>query len=380
MAQDYYSILGISRGASTEELKKAYRKLALKYHPDRNPDNKEAETKFKEVSEAYDVLSDKSKRSRYDHLGHEAYTSSAGGGGRSYHSGNPFDIFKDFFGGDHSEGEDVFSSFFGGGRRQRRRKGGNLQYSLEISFEESVFGVTKNITIPRFSQCKKCNGLGAESANDIRSCAYCNGTGKVRISQGFFQFEKTCSSCSGRGKTISSPCRECGTRGIVKENTTVEIKIPEGIDTGMKLRLAGKGNAGENGAENGDLYILIEVREHQLFKRKEQDIYCDIPINFITACLGGEVEVPTLYGIVKLKIPSGTQTHSLFRLKGKGVKSPYGRSTGKGDQIVKAILETPKNISKEQRAFLEQFAKVSKIKHYPLNEGFLKKVKNIFKN
>lgn len=355
--RDYYEILGVSRNATKEEIKRAYRKLALRYHPDRNKDNpKEAEEKFKEISEAYGVLSDDEKRAQYDRFGH------AGISGRYTQE----DIFRtinfdDIFRGFGFEGFDsIFDVFFGPERRYRPsyNRGADLRYDLEIEFEEAANGTEKEIEIPRSEVCNACNGTGARDSRDIKPCPNCNGTGTVRNVQvrGFTQIvtTTTCRRCNGIGKFIQNPCSACRGSGKVRRVKKILVKIPPGIDTGRKIRLQGEGEAGENGGSSGDLYVVVYVKPHPIFEREGYNIYCEVPITFAQAVLGDEIEVPTLDGKARLKIPKGTQSHTVFRLKGKGI--PYLDGIGRGDEYVKVIVEVPTKLTPRQKKLLLEFS------------------------
>lgn len=342
--RDYYEVLGVSKTANDDEIKKAYRKLAMKYHPDRNPDNPEAEEKFKEASEAYEILSDSEKRSMYDRMGHNAFE---GGGG--FNGGGGFsaeDIFSQF--------GDIFGGAFGGGGRgqQRQRRGADLRYVMELTLEEAIKGVKKTITFSAPAPCEVCDGHGAKNPKDVETCRTCHGTGQVRMQQGFFAVQQTCSTCRGNGKTIKNPCNSCHGSGIKDRQQTLEVTIPAGVDNGDRVRLTGKGEAVANG-QAGDLYVEVVVREHNVFQRDGADLYMDIPISIADAALGKELEIPTLDGRVSLKIPEGTQTGKLFRLRGKGVKPV--RSTMIGDLLCRVILETPTNLTDRQRELLREF-------------------------
>lgn len=365
--RDYYEVLGVGQGASSEEVKKAYRKLALKYHPDRNPGDKTAEERFKEASEAYQVLSDPDRRSQYDRFGHAAFEQGAGFGGFDFSSAGFEDVFSDIFG-----------DFFGGGRRSRTRarRGEDLRYDLEIDFEEAVFGAEKNISVPRLVPCKKCNGTGSKGGAPRETCQACRGSGQVRYQQGLFSIAKTCGQCQGLGSILKDPCRSCGGSGTGRTTQTLNVRIPAGVDTGSRLKLRGEGEAGYNGGPGGDLYVVLHVRDHPLFSRQGNDIICDVPIGFTQAALGSEIDVPTLNGKVKMKIPAGTQSGSVFRLRGKGV--PDVRGYGTGDALVRVVIETPKKLSAKQRELLEEFAKISGEEVHPLSKGFLDKVKEMF--
>lgn len=386
MSNDYYKTLGVTKGASQPEIKKAYRKLAVKHHPDKNPDDKNAEEKFKEISEAYEVLSDPQKRARYDQLGHDAFKRSgrAGSGGfGGFH--DPFDIFREVFGGaggGAGGGGSIFDDLFGGGSSRSRtgpRDGSDLQYNLEIDFEDAVYGSDKKITIPRLDSCSKCSGSGCEPGTSKTTCQRCGGSGQISLSQGFFSVRQTCSSCGGSGQIVQSPCKACGGDGRVRVEKTLQIHIPPGVDTGSRLRVSGEGEGGYRGGRAGDLYVMIHVRPHDVFQRDGVDILCELPIDLVTAAIGGTVEVPTVTGKAKLKVPEGTQNGMIMRLKGKGI--PSLRGGRRGDQHIKIFVEIPKHLSKNQKELLAKFGESFKNeKHHPLRESFFKKAKRFFTN
>ncbi|WP_290771181.1 molecular chaperone DnaJ [Anaerofustis sp.] len=376
--RDYYEVLGIDKSAGEDEIKKAYRKLAMKYHPDRNPDNKEAEEKFKEINEAYEVLSDADKKAKYDQFGHAAFDPNMGGG--AGFGGAGFGGFEDMFG-------DIFGSMFGGGfssgasRQNVRQKGRDLRVNLSLSFEEAVFGCKKEIKLKRTETCDTCAGKGAVNDADIKTCDKCHGTGQVRVTQqslfGTVQTVKTCDECHGTGKKIVKPCPKCHGEGNVKKQRTLSIRIPAGVDTGSVLPLRGEGEAGKNGGPNGDVYIYISVRPHAIFTREDNDIYCEIPITFVQAALGDSIMVPTVDGKVKLKIPEGTQSGQVFKLKGKGVQNPNG--FGKGNEYVEIKVEVPKNLTEKQKSKLREFGDMSNDKNHEQSKSFWDKVKDNFK-
>ncbi len=367
--RDYYEVLGVQRDAEAADIKKAYRRLAMKYHPDRNPDDESAAEQFKEASEAYEVLSDAEKRETYDRFGHAGLAGAAGGGGPGFAGGS----FSDIFG-------DVFGDIFGGGRgRSSVQRGSDLRYGLELDLEKAVSGDTVEIRVPVLAACADCDGTGAKPGTRPATCPDCGGAGQIRVAQGFFSLQQTCPRCRGAGKIITDPCGTCGGRARVEKRKTLSVKIPAGVDTGDRIRLAGEGEAGVNGGPPGDLYVQIEVREHPIFARDGRNLYCEVPISFVDAALGGELEVPTLNGRVKLKIPAETQTGKLFRLRGKGV-TPV-RGGGVGDLLCKVVVETPVNLSERQRALLREFQDTLQgdgEKHSPKGSSWFKGVKDFF--
>ncbi len=342
MAQhDYYEVLGVSRDADEAEIKKAYRKLAMQHHPDRNANDKEAEEKFKEIQAAYAVLSDKKKRANYDRFGHAGDGSSGAGG-----FGGGFDIFEDIF-------ENIFSSSSRGRSQPRGQPGVDLQYNIELELEEAASGKQVEVALPRRVSCKLCKGTGAKEGTKPKKCETCDGIGQVRMQQGFFSIQQDCPSCHGEGKVVTDPCTECRGEGRVVEKKKLTVKIPAGVDNGDRVRLSGEGEAGAHGGRDGDLYVQIHIKPHPIFKRQGNDLSYDVPISFTTAALGGSIEVPTLEGKVTLKIPAETQTEKVFRLRGKGVKSV--RSNEKGDLLCRVIIETPVNLTAEQKKLLAEF-------------------------
>lgn len=372
--QDYYKVLDVPRNASDSELKKAYRKLAMKYHPDRNKSDKTAEEKFKEAKEAYEVLSDSRKRAAYDQFGHAGLEGgmgggSAGGGSRGF---NFSDVFGDM--------GDVFGDIFGGrgGQQgpQRAQRGADLRYTLELDLESAIHGTTVEIRIPRIVACKSCAGTGARKGTQPIPCKTCAGEGQVRIQQGFFTIQQTCPECHGHGQIIKDPCQDCRGQGQVQESKTLSIKVPAGIDEGNRIRLSGEGEGGLHGAPAGDLYVQIHLKPHPLFKREGNHLYCDVPISFTLAILGGEIEVPTLTGIVKLHIPAETQSGKILRLRGKGVP---GRPAVTGDLLCRVFVETPVNLSKQQKELLTNLEKELQTgNHYPKARQWFESVKKFF--
>lgn len=360
--RDYYEVLGVDRDASDDDLKRAYRRLAHQYHPDKHKGDKEAEESFKEVNEAYGILKDPNKRAQYDRFGF------VGPGGMG-DSGTGFD-FQDIFG-------DIFGDFFSTGRRpSRAQRGADLAYELEITFEEAAFGTEKKIDIPRMTVCRNCGGNGAKPGTSPSLCSTCNGRGQVKYQQGFFSISRPCSACRGVGSIIADPCPDCRGDGRKRTEHTVVVKVPHGVETGMRLRLSGEGESGVHGGPPGDLYVIIGVKSHPIFQRENDDIICEVPISFTQAALGTEMEVPTLEGKVNLKIPAGTQSGKAFRLKGKGIASVH---TGRrGDQNVVVRVETPTKLTKRQRELFEEFARISGDDATPLRKSFFDKVKEVF--
>ena len=360
MPKDYYQILGVDRNATEDELKKAFRRLAHTHHPDKRSGDKEAEEKFKEINEAYSVLRDPQKRANYDRFG------AAGAGlGDAGFGGD----FGDFFG-------DIFSDFFGAGRRAGPEPGNDLRYDLNITFQDAAFGTTKKVTIPKTTPCPSCRGSGAEAGTSPVSCSRCNGTGQEKFQQGFLRISRTCAACRGRGAVIVAPCKECRGGGAVRTERTLTVNIPAGVSEGSRLRITGEGEYGAHGGAPGDLYIYLVVEPHPIFKREDDDIICEVPVSFPQAALGAEIEVPTLEGPVKLKIPPGTQTGKVFRLKGKGIGSM--RTGRRGDEVVCIRIETPAKLNKRQKELLEEFASISGDEGYPQKKSFFDKVKEIF--
>lgn len=362
--RDYYEVLGVSRDVGAQDLKSAYRKVALQFHPDRNPGNQEAENKFKEASEAYEVLSDPQKRSHYDRFGHSRDLFEGFGGGFAGTSVN--DIFGDIFG-----------EIFGGGRRSRggRTRGADLRYNLEVSFEEAAFGTEVQVKIPKPQRCEVCKGSGSKSGSR-RTCPTCGGAGELRFTQGFFSVSRPCNQCGGAGQIISDPCAKCRGAGRYESESQLKVKIPAGVDTGTRVRLGGEGEPGEQGGPSGDLYVVIHVREHALFLREGDEVLCEVPISFPQAALGAQVEVPTLDGKIKMKIPAGTQTGKVFRLKGHGI--PHLNGGGRGDHHVRLVVETPTDLTRQQRELLEKFAEISGEETNPQSKGFFEKVRELF--
>ena len=372
--KDYYDVLGVERGADEKAIKRAYKKLAMQYHPDRTKGDKAKEEKFKEIQEAYEILGDKEKRAAYDQYGHAAFEQGGMGGG-GFGGGFSGADFGDIFG-------DMFGDIFGGGGRGRQRvvRGEDLRYDIQITLEEAVKGTTKDIQINTLAHCDSCDGTGAEKGSKVETCPSCHGSGRIRRQQGFFVTEAVCPTCHGSGKKIEKPCKSCHGEGRVHKKKNLSVKIPAGVDTGNQLRLSGEGAAGENGAPAGDLYVVIHVKEHHIFERDGNNLYCEVPISFSMAALGGEIEVPTLDGKVKLKIPAETQTGKLVRMRGKGVSST--RSGYAGDLICRVVIETPVNLNKEQKELLEKLEESLKGQksHSPKSSSFLDGVKKFFDN
>jgi molecular chaperone DnaJ len=364
--RDYYEVLGVNKGADDKELKKAYRRVAMKYHPDRNPDDAAAEEKFKEANEAYEVLSDSEKRAAYDQFGHAGVEGAAGGGAGGFGGGG----FSDIFG-------DVFGDIFGGGRRGGPSRGSDLRYNLELSLEDAVKGKTVKIKIPTLVSCDTCGGSGAKPGTSPTTCTTCGGHGQVRMQQGFFAVQQTCPTCRGSGRMIADPCQKCRGQGRVEETKTLSVKVPPGVDTGDRIRLSGEGEASADGGPSGDLFVQVHVRDHEFFQRDGRNLHCEVPISMFDACLGGEIEVPTLDGRVKLRIPAETQTGKLFRLRGKGVGSVRGGAPG--DLMCRVVLETPVNLSGKQKELLENLRDDMKgKKHSPRQDSWFEGMKNFF--
>lgn len=371
--KDYYEVLGIDKSADEREIKKAYKRLAMKYHPDKNQDNKaEAEAKFKEIKEAYEILTDPQKKAAYDQYGHAAFEQGAGGFGGGFRGGADF---SDAFG-------DIFSEFFGNGRGRGNQssRGADLQYNIQLTLEEAAAGITKEIKVPTWVVCDICHGKGAENSADIKTCETCHGSGIVQMRQGFFAVQQECPTCHGHGKTIKNPCKKCHGEGRVQKNKTLSVTIPAGIDTGNRIRLSGEGEAGRNGAPAGDLYVQAQIKPHAIFERDGINLHCEIPINIVLASLGGEVEVPTLNGKVSLTVPAETQTGKILRLKGKGVKSLRGSTMG--DLFCHIVIETPVNLTGRQKKLLEELGESLNgdkgFKHNPKEKSFFDKVKKFF--
>jgi molecular chaperone DnaJ len=382
--EDYYDLLGVGRQANEEELKKAYRKKAVQYHPDKNPGNKEAEEKFKQISHAYEVLKDPQKRAAYDRYGHAAFEGpgagarGAGGMGGGFH--DPFDIFREVFGAGGGGGGGIFDEMFGagggGGSGGQGRDGSDLRYDLEITLEEAARGVEKELSFRKAAVCDRCDGSGAEPGSKRITCSTCGGAGQIRRSGGIITFRQTCPTCGGAGTKVEKACTQCRGEGRVPKTTKVNVRIPPGVDTGSRLRSVGNGEAGIGGGAAGDLYIVLTVKEHEIFERQGQDLFCEIPIKFTLATLGGTIEVPTLFGRATLKIPASTQSGTTFRLRGKGM--PSLRGGAQGDQLVRVHVEVPTSLTSEQRKLLEEFARVSGDADEPTSRSWFEKAKKFF--
>lgn len=378
MAEDYYKILGVSRDASTEEIKKAFRKIAVENHPDKNPGDPRAEEKFKAASKAYEVLSDPEKRARYDQFGPEGVEAEYARGGfkgfEGFGLGDAFRVFEEFA---RSAGGSIFDEIFGtrATTREEARYGEDLRYDIEISLQEAANGTEKWIKVSRLETCSVCSGTGAKPGTSFTRCSACQGSGQIRYARGFFSVVQTCSQCRGEGEILESPCLNCRGSGRVKERSRICVKIPPGVDTGTRLRLSGEGETGLRGGERGDLYVFIYVREHEIFTREGNDLFCEVPISFAQAALGAEISVPTLNGQLEIKIPPGTQTGRKFRLRGKGMPSLHGYS--RGDQYVKVIVETPTRLSEKERKLFNELIKLENKKSYPLREGFFNKLRRV---
>jgi molecular chaperone DnaJ len=375
--RDYYEVLGVDRNADEEEIKKAYRKLAIKFHPDKNPGDKGAEEKFKELGQAYEALSDPQKRAAYDQYGHAAFDTRSRwpGGGRGGGFHDPVDIFREVFGGGAGS---IFEDLFGGGRSDhtQSQRGADLRYDLEINLEESANGCEKEISFSKQERCDVCHGAGAESGSKVKTCPTCGGRGQVVSSRGIFSIAQTCPRCEGAGRVIERPCKSCHGTGRLERPTKIKLKIPAGVDTGARLRSTGNGGAGLRGGPAGDLYVILHINTHALFERDGDDLLCEVPVSFVQAALGAEIEVPTLNGKTGIKIPAGTQPGTTFRLKGKGVKNIQGY--GQGDLHIRIAVEVPGNLSHAQRAKLQEFANLCDESVNPLSQGFFDKAKNFF--
>ena len=371
---DFYETLGVSKGASDKDLKSAFRRLAMKYHPDKNPDDVEAERKFKEINEAYETLKDPQKRAAYDQFGHAAFEQGGPGGFGGGGFGGGAHAFSDIF-------EDIFGEMMGGGRSRRnaggRERGADLRYNMEISLEEAFTGKTAQIRVPTSVQCDACGGSGAKPGSQPVTCTTCQGSGRVRASQGFFSVERTCPTCHGRGEIISDPCTKCSGQGRVNEDRSLSVNIPAGIEDGTRIRLAGEGEAGMRGGPQGDLYIFLSVKPHEFFQRDGADLYCTVPVSMTTAALGGQFDVVTLDGAkTRVKVPEGTQTGRQFRLKSKGM--PVLRSSHMGDLYIQIAIETPQRLTKRQRELLEEFESLSSRENNPESSGFFSKMRHFF--
>jgi molecular chaperone DnaJ len=369
--RDYYEVLGVNKDASDEDIKKAYRRLAMKHHPDRNPDNPKAEEHFKEAKEAYEILSDSGKRAAYDQYGHAGVDQSMRGGGAGFEgfSGGFADAFGDIFG-------DIFG---GGGRRSNVYRGADLRYNLEISLEEAARGTETKIRIPTMVECETCHGSGAKPGTQPVTCPTCAGHGQVRMQQGFFSIQQTCPNCHGSGKVVQSPCPSCQGAGRIKQHKTLSVKIPAGVDEGDRIRLSGEGEAGVNGGPPGDLYVVIQIKSHPVFQRDHNDLHCEMPVSFTTAALGGEIEIPTLDGSAKIKIPAETQSGKVFRLRGKGIKGV--RSNSYGDLMCHVVVETPVNLTERQKELLRELEEINRRdgdRHNPRAKSWMDKVKEFF--
>ncbi|WP_413717842.1 molecular chaperone DnaJ [Silicimonas sp. MF1-12-2] len=372
--RDYYEVLGVSKGASADEIKKAYRSKAKELHPDRAQDNPNAEAQFKEVNEAYDVLKDADKKAAYDRFGHAAFEGGMGGGprGGNYAGGDFASAFSDVF-------DDLFGDIMGrrgGSAGKRAVRGSDLRYNLRISLEDAYRGLQKSIQVPTAVQCDTCHGTGAESGAEPQACPTCSGMGKVRAQQGFFTVERTCPTCSGMGQIIKNPCAKCGGAGRVEKDRSLSVNIPAGVETGTRIRLAGEGEAGLRGGPSGDLYIFIEVTEHALFQRDGMNLYCRVPVSMTSAAIGGDIEVPTIDGgRSRVKVPAGSQSGRQMRLRGKGM--PALRGGGSGDMMIELAVETPVNLTSRQKELLKEFEKLSE-ENNPESSGFFKKVKTFW--
>ena len=380
--RDYYELLGVARSASAEDIKKAYRKLAVKFHPDKNPHDKSAEDKFKEIGEAYEILADPEKRAAYDRFGHAAFAQGGGGrrGGGGFH--DPFDIFRDVFGGGGGGGGGaggIFEQFFGGGgrnERESRQRGSDLRYDMQITLEEAAFGTEKEIEVAKLDVCGGCSGTGAEKGSRVVTCNTCGGRGQVVSSRGFFQVSQTCPRCRGTGQSVEKPCGHCRGEGRAEQTTRIKLKIPAGIEDGSRLRSMGNGEAGIRGGSGGDLYVVIHVKEHEVFEREGSNLYCDVPISFAMAAMGGELKVPTLHGEAILRIPAGTQSGTVFKVRGKGVPELEGGECG--DLMARAVIAVPRKLTAEQRGKLEEFAELVGDEVPPPHKSLFERAREFF--
>jgi molecular chaperone DnaJ len=371
--RDYYEVLGVGKTATPEEVKRSYRKLAVKFHPDKNPDDPHAEEKFKELGEAYDVLMDVEKRAAYDRYGHGAFAHGGGFGG-GFH--DPFDIFREVFGG----GGGIFETFFGGAGTQGedRQRGSDLRYDMQITLEEAAFGADKEIEVRKLETCDQCNGTGAEGGSRSINCPTCGGRGQVVTSRGFFQVSQTCPRCRGVGQILEKPCRRCDGEGRVEKPSRIKLKIPAGIADGSRLRSSRHGEAGIRGGPHGDLYVVLHIKEHKIFQREDDNLYCEVPIPFTVAALGGEVAVPTLEGKAHIKVPTATQSGQMFKLRGKGIVNVNGRS--RGDLLARLIVEVPTRLDNVQRQKLEEFAALCDEENTPMRKSFFERAKEFFRD
>lgn len=369
--RDYYEVLGVGKEAGEEEIKKSYRKLALKFHPDRNPGDKAAEESFKEVGEAYEILCDPQKRAAYDQYGHAAFDPRSRGRG-GFH--DPFELFREVFGGGS-----IFDELFGGGRSDPStpQRGADLRYDLEIAFEEAAHGTEKEITFAKLDSCDTCSGSGQEAGSKVKTCPTCNGRGQVVTSRGFFSIAQTCSRCGGAGRVVEKPCKDCRGSGRREKRTNVKIRIPAGVDSGTRLRVGSAGEGGVRGGPSGDLAVVLHVKQHEIFERQGDDLFCEVPVNFVQAALGAEIQVPTLSGKAQLKVPAGTQPGTVFSIKGKGIKNVQGY--GFGDLHVRVLVEVPTHLNAAQRAKLQEFNDLCDGEVNPISKGFFEKAKNLFR-
>ena len=378
--RDYYEVLGVSKGASDDEIKKAYRKQAVKFHPDKNPGDKQAEENFKELGHAYEILSDPQKRAAYDQYGHDAFDQRArarGGGGAAgggFH--DPFDIFREVFGGSGGGGS-IFENLFGGGQDPNGpQRGDELRYDMQLTLEEAALGCEKEISVTKLDQCEGCGGSGAEAGSKLRTCGTCGGRGQVLTARGIFSIAQTCPHCKGAGRILEKPCKKCTGSGKHERTSQIKLRIPAGVEAGTRLRSPGNGEAGARGGQHGDLYVFLQVKEHEIFQREGDDLLCEVPVSFIQATLGAEIEVPTLSGRATVKIPAGTQPGTLLRLRGRGVKSLQGH--GQGDLHVRVQVEVPTHLNGEQKQKLSEFAALCDGKEMPLSQSFFAKAKKFF--